>query len=118
MWSIHGAGEPATLFEYGLRRKQRFAPLRSTIAELAWRLAGGRAIEPERWVGAIAPRRFVMLNASDDERLPRAAVDAQYASAREPKEIVWIAGRHVSPRRAEIVRDLIDRVLERVVGPE
>jgi hypothetical protein len=114
VWSVHGAGDPHALLEHALERKIGFAPLRVGVAMLANVLACGTRIAPERWVGAIAPRPFVMLNASDDERLPRDAVMRLYDAAREPKEIVWLPGRHVGPKRKEIVRDLVGRVLDRV----
>jgi fermentation-respiration switch protein FrsA (DUF1100 family) len=56
------------------------------------------------WVGRIAPRPFVMLNAIDDERLPRPAVDALYGAAREPKEQLWMTGAHVHGDSATIAR--------------
>jgi hypothetical protein len=66
-----------------------------------------------RWVPRIAPRPFVMVNASDDERLPRLAVDALYASAREPKELVWMSGRHVHGDK-ETIQRLVAVVMARM----
>jgi len=53
------------------------------------------------------------VNASDDERLPRRAVDALYASARQPKEIVWMSGRHVHGDK-ETIQRLVEIVMRRV----
>ena len=54
-----------------------------------------------------------MINASDDERLPADAVETLHASAREPKEQIWVAGRHLHPAREELIRELMDIVLSR-----
>jgi hypothetical protein len=45
-----------------------------------------------------------MINAVDDERLPRAAVDRLYHAAREPKEQLWMTGAHVHGDSATIHR--------------
>ena len=116
VWSIHGAGDPYRLIEHALVRKIGFWPLRAAVAETANVLASGPRIAPERWVARIAPRPFVMVNADSDERIPRDAVIELYDAAAEPKEIVWLPGRHVQPKRKEIVQGLIDQVLARVTG--
>ena len=54
-----------------------------------------------------------MVSAEGDERLPRAAVETLYRSAREPKTLVWMPGRHVHADTATI-RQLADIVLARV----
>ena len=66
-----------------------------------------------RWVPQIAPRPFMMVNALGDERFPRRAVDALYASARQPKELIWMRGAHVHADSAT-VRRLVEIVLARV----
>jgi hypothetical protein len=114
VWSIHGAGDLRRLLAVGLERKIGFAPLRETLAALAYACGAGPSIAPERWVGRISPRPFVMVNGLADERLPRRAILYLYAGAREPKEIVWLPGLHVQPERRQVVRQLIDCVLDRV----
>jgi fermentation-respiration switch protein FrsA (DUF1100 family) len=115
VWSVHGAGDLRLLIASGLRRTIPWAPLREEVAALAYLCGAGPSVAPERWVGRIAPRPFVMLNGRDDERLPRRAILALYDRAREPKELVWLAGPHVEPERRQVVEDLVDRVLRRVV---
>ena len=112
VWVIHGSGESFTPLEHNMRRKIPF-PASVAVAGLANVLIAGPRLAPEHWVGRIAPREFVMINALDDERLPRASVEKLYASAREPKSITWMPGRHVRAR-PEIVRELVDMVLARV----
>jgi hypothetical protein len=54
-----------------------------------------------------------MVNAESDERLPRAAVTALYAAAREPKEQIWMPGRHIHADSATI-RRIVGIVIARV----
>jgi hypothetical protein len=54
-----------------------------------------------------------MVNATHDERLPRASVEALYRSARSPKAIVWMPGGHVHGDQPTIQR-LVDIVLPHV----
>jgi hypothetical protein len=59
-----------------------------------------------------------MVNAEADERLPRELVLRLYESAREPKELVWLPGRHVEPKRADVVAGLLRVVLDRMGGED
>ena len=118
VWSLHGAGDPRLLIEHSLRRKVRSDPLRAMASSIVSLLAYGDRLAPEKWVARIAPRPFLMVNASDDERLPREAVLTLYESAREPKELLWTEGRHVRPRNGDAVASLVDLVLARIAGPE
>ena len=115
IWAIHGSGESFTPLEHNMRRTIPFAPLRVPAAALATLLIGGSQLAPERWVERIAPRHFVMINAVDDEKLPRRSVDVLYERAREPKEITWIPGTHVRARE-EQVRGLVNMVLDRMLA--
>ena len=45
------------------------------------------------------------------EFLSRAAILALYDSARAPKRLIWIPGKHVQGNRPEVVRALITTVL-------
>ena len=46
-----------------------------------------------------APRPLLFVNATRDERIPRAAAEALHAAAREPKEIAWFECGHTRPAR-------------------
>jgi fermentation-respiration switch protein FrsA (DUF1100 family) len=85
------------------------------IAGLATMLISGPRLAPERWVADIAPRQLVMINALDDQRLPRESIELLYQSAREPKEMIWVAGGHVRSE-AEAVRPLVSLVLDRMLA--
>jgi dienelactone hydrolase len=116
VWSVHGAGDLPLLIDTALHDAIPLGPVRRAVAELAYLAAGGPAVAPERWVGRIAPRPFVMLNAKDDERMPRRAILALYTRARPPKELHWLPGPHIEPERRQVVQRLIDEVLGRIAG--
>jgi dienelactone hydrolase len=113
VWVLHGSGGSFAPLEMNMRRTIHFAPLRFAAAAVANVIIAGPRLAPERWVPRIAPRPFMMVSAEGDERLPRAAVEALYRSAREPKSLVWMPGRHVHADTAT-VRRLADIVLARV----
>jgi dienelactone hydrolase len=46
-------------------------------------------LDPVRFIGALAPRPLLMLNARHDEVIPAAAAEALFAAAGEPREIEW-----------------------------
>jgi len=114
VWAVHGSGGSYGPLELNLRRNIPFAPARAVVAGLATLLISGPRLAPEQWAARIAPRPFVMVNARDDARMPRALVARLYASAREPKRIIWVSGGHVRAR-AEVVRPLIDTLLVRIL---
>jgi fermentation-respiration switch protein FrsA (DUF1100 family) len=89
----------------------RLAPLAGALADV---IISGPYLTPERWAARIAPRPFTMINATNDERLPRAAVEALYDAAQQPKTLLWMPGQHVQPNRPEVVRALVTTVLQRM----
>jgi fermentation-respiration switch protein FrsA (DUF1100 family) len=113
VWSVHGAGRTRDLLAHNAQESMPalFAPLAGTLADV---IVGGPYLTPEKWVQRVAPRPYTMLNATEDERLPRPAIEALYAAASEPKAIVWFPGKHVQPNRPEIVRELVTTVLTRM----
>jgi dienelactone hydrolase len=113
VWVLHGSGGSFAPLEMNMRPTIRFAPLRMVAAAVANVIIAGPRLAPEHWVRRIAPRPFVMVSAEGDERLPRAAVEALYRSAREPKRLIWMPGRHVHADTATI-RQLADIVLAEV----
>jgi dienelactone hydrolase len=114
VWIVHGAGNPAQVIDYALRDDVRIRPLRRMIAALLTGLAGGRYLAPERWVGRMSPRPVIVINAKGDESLPRASVAALHAALQEPFEIIWTAGTHVQPNRADVIELISAQILQRV----
>ena len=113
VWAIHGTGGSYEPLETNMKRTIRFGPLRALAAGAANVIIAGPRLDPTHWVGRIAPREFIMLNASDDERLPRSSVDALYRAAREPKAQLWMSGAHVHGDSATISR-IVEIVAPRV----
>jgi hypothetical protein len=115
VWALHGSGGSYVPLEANMRRTIRSAVLRVPAAVIANTIIAGPRLDPVRWVPKIAPRPFVMVNALGDERLPREAVDALFASAQQPKEMIWMPGAHIHADAAT-VRKLVEIVLTRVRG--
>lgn len=113
VWAIHGSGGSYAPLEASMRRMIGFWPVRALAAGVANLIIAGPRLAPERWVSRIAPRAFIMVNATEDERLPRAAVDALYQSAAHPKEQIWMSGGHVHGDTPTIQR-LVEIVFRRV----
>ncbi len=116
VWSVYGAARLSDQIDMNLKRSVKFGPARRAIAELANILMSGPRLAPELWAPRIAPRPFIMINSRDDERMPRAAVDALYESAQEPKEIIWMNGAHLHRTRPEVLSGLVKTVLARAAN--
>jgi len=113
VWAVHGSGGSFAPLEVSMRRSIRSKPLRVSAAAIAAVILSGPRLDPTRWAPHIADRPFVMVNATDDERIPRASVEALYRSARSPKAIVWMSGGHVHGDQPTIQR-LVEIVLPHV----
>ncbi len=59
--------------------------------------------DPIHFVGGFAPRKLLILAATKDELIPRAATLALHNAAREPKQLVWFNSGHVLPPTALVV---------------
>jgi dienelactone hydrolase len=55
---------------------------------------GGPLADPCAHVARFAPRPLLFVNATRDETVPRAATEALYAAAADPKEIQWFDAGH------------------------
>ena len=115
VWAVHGAGGIYAPLEFNLRRQLGSRAFSVPVAVIASVLLSGEQLAPERWAPEIAPRPLLMINALDDERIPRESVERLYRTAAEPKEMIWLPGAHVRSE-AEAVRPLIDLVLSRIVA--
>jgi len=115
VWAMHGSGGSYAPLEASMKRMLGFAPLRVLSAVIVNVIIAGPRLAPDRWASRISPRPFIMVNATDDERLPRSAVDALYRSAAEPKEMIWMSGKHIHGD-AETIERLVRIVLSRVAS--
>ena len=55
---------------------------------------------PSLYIGHIAPRPLLMLNAKQDKVMPEDASKRLYAAAKEPKEQIWYESGHILPTEA------------------
>jgi len=117
LWAVHGAGRSRDLLAHNARPFVPSRPLQALAARAADALVAGPRLTAERWIGQVAPRPVVMINAEEDERLPRDAVLALWDAAHEPRTLVWMPGPHVQRNRPEVVQALLATVLERMAAP-
>ncbi len=62
---------------------------------------GPAALDPVTHIGGFAGRPLLLINATDDQRIPRSAAEALHAAALDPKELLWFDGGHTDlPGRA------------------
>lgn len=118
LWLAHGGGDTRRLIARGLERDVPLAAARYPISVLANVLASGPRFTPEKWIADVSPRPVVMLNATEDEKIPRESVEILYEAAGEPKELVWLPGRHMQGNRPEVLQQLVEAVLARAGLPE
>jgi dienelactone hydrolase len=111
LWLAHGGGQPYRLINRGLESEISWRPVRALVAGAANMFASGPRLAPEKWIGRVSPRPVVMLNAEEDERIPRESVDALWGAARDPKQIVWLPGLHMQGNRPETLEQLVERML-------
>lgn len=112
VWTLHAGGDIDGLIALGLERKIGFAPLRRAISWIPRYMLGGYG--PEAFVGRIAPRPYVMVCASGDERIPRGSVERLFDAAGDPKELVWVDGLHLDGDEPESLDAVLAVVLERL----
>ncbi len=56
----------------------------------------GGPLDPTAFVGAIAPRPLLFVNATDDETISQTQTERLFAAAGEPKQIEWFEAGHTS----------------------
>ena len=114
VWLIQGAADNSVWIERNLRRKIGSAWLRHGATWTVHRLAHGSSFDTAEWIARIAPRPVVVVGASEDQSLPREQVEGLYAAAGEPRELIWVPGGHINPRRPETVRPILELVRARL----
>jgi dienelactone hydrolase len=67
-------------------------------------------VEPLKYVDQISPRPLLMLNGTDDPRIPAHCSRLLHEKANEPKTIRWIPAGHVSVRTQKF-REMVGREL-------
>jgi len=109
--AVYGGGDFAALLRANLKVKPQW--LRSALARAgAWLI---EPVEPTRYAHRIAPRPFVMINGTEDSRIPKTSVLALYEAAQEPKRLIWLKEGHISSRRPEMLERVLDAAAEALV---
>lgn len=115
--ALYGAGRLGSLVAHALAYPQPRPYPRPVALAAGYGLALLIApLEPTRYVGRIAPRPFLMVNGSTDTLIPPVNVNALWQAAREPKEVIWVAGEHVQPTEAALLETLGEVVRRWLVG--
>jgi dienelactone hydrolase len=115
VWVVHGSAGSYGPLEVSMRREIPIPGVRHAAAGLSALIINGPSMAPERWAHRIAPRPFMMVNARDDERMPRDLVERLFDRARQPKKIVWLPGRHVRSNAA-VLKPLVDTVVAMIAS--
>ena len=110
VWVVHSSAGSYGPLEVSMRREIPIPGVRHAAAALSALIINGPGLAPEHWAARVAPRPFVMVNARNDERMPRKLVERLYDGAKEPKTIVWLDGGHVRSSAA-VLRPLVDTVV-------
>jgi dienelactone hydrolase len=75
-----------------------YCPQDARLRAAALALGGGGfgppALDPARHIARFAGRPLLLVNATRDERIPRAAAEALHAAAAEPKQLLWFESGH------------------------
>jgi dienelactone hydrolase len=115
VWVVHGSAGSYGPLEVSMRREIPIPGVRHAAAGLSALIINGPSMAPERWAHRIAPRPFMMVNARDDERMPRELVERLFDRAKQPKKIVWLPGRHVRSSAA-VLKPLVDTVVAMIAS--
>lgn len=115
VWVVHGSAGSYGPLEVSMRREIPVPGVRHAAAGLSAIIINGPNMAPERWAHRIAPRPFMMVNARDDERMPRELVERLFDRAKEPKKLVWLPGRHVRSSAA-VLKPLVDTVVAMIAS--
>lgn len=117
VWLLHGGGDNYAWVDSGARREIDSEFLSRIAGRSVLFLCYGNSFDTVEWVLRSAPRDVVIVMAENDDFVPP---DAQQAFVdigdREHVEIVWTEGRHIMPGRPDELRQLLDIVLQRVLG--
>jgi hypothetical protein len=109
---VFGGGDLNGLIRHNVRRYE------SQAASELVALLGGlllRPLEPLRYANRISPIPLLMINGTDDERIPRINTEQLYDAASEPKKIVWLESAHVRKENVELTKAIIS-VLKKELG--
>jgi fermentation-respiration switch protein FrsA (DUF1100 family) len=103
----HGGADLALLFRSNLAIPN---PVVRRVAS-AFAARYFRQLEPERYVGEVAPRPLLLINGLHDEMVPRRSALRLGESAGPPVRQIWLPHDHLMPEDLEVMRELADSTL-------
>jgi hypothetical protein len=118
LWLVQGAAEPIKVIQHNMKDAADSSAYKTVIATLGGYAIGSQHVDPARWVGRMSPRPVTFINTEQDEALPPASVALLHAAARQPNEVIWTKGTHVTPGRQDIIGLLSDIVIKRIEQAE
>ncbi|MFH1069716.1 MAG: hypothetical protein V1794_08885 [Candidatus Glassbacteria bacterium] len=101
---VYGGADLERLIDWNLRKRIKLRPLRKLSSFLLG--AAASPYEPAAYIGRLAPRPLLMVNSSQDEKIPAELARKLFLCARGPKELIWLEGSHIHPRN----RTLLDEI--------
>jgi len=72
--------------------------------------------EPNRYIGAFAPRPVLVVSGETDALFPQTSVQSLYDHANQPKEWIRLHSKHVMPGEQELINELTELVARRLYG--
>lgn len=114
VWLIQGAADNRAWIKHAFGPEIQNRWLRSLAAASVYRLVYGDLFKTGEWVSRVAPRPVVIVGARADQRLPSTQIQSLYDAAREPKELLWIEGEHMSPYEPQTIRRVLEAVWSRL----
>ncbi len=116
VWLAQGAAQPIKVIHHNFLQRVDSDLLGSIFSPLIGYAIGSHFVAPEKWVGKIAPREVIFINAKHDLALPDSSVVALHNAAKQPTQVIWTHGGHVTPGRKEVIQQLTDIVLTRIAN--
>lgn len=100
----YGGANLASLFRANLPIQNGW--LRGAVAGFAgWWF---REMEPSRHVGAIAPTPLLLINATEDDQIPRESALRLARRAKPPVRHIWLPYGHLTSGQSAIIREVAD----------
>jgi hypothetical protein len=100
----YGGSTLSSLFRANLPVENRW--VRGGVAALAgWWF---REMDPGRHVAQISPTPLLLINATADDLVPRAAAERLATRARPPVHHIWLPYGHLGVDQVEVIRELAD----------
>ncbi len=114
VWLIHGAGDPAAVFDHLTEEKIRWGPLRWLMTRSFAVLIQAPYLKPERWVGRISPRPVIVVHARPDPSFPPESIEALDQALRQPFQIIWLGKEHIGVRSPNLIQQIADLIFQHV----